>query len=190
MVQITLKHFKNKSKGAQEAHEAIRPTDLKRDKVTVEYDQMRLYELIWKRTIASQMSDAKLERTVLKINADQHSEVFTARGEILTFEGFLKVYLEGVDDDEEEAQGILPPVVQGEELNLKSLISTQRFSRPPYRFTEASLVKNSKSLVLVDLLPMHQRFLLYRIEDILQREPLKEHNVPTNNFHLKMMKSL
>ena len=140
------RNFKNKSKGAQEAHEAIRPTDLKRDKVTVEYDQMRLYELIWKRTIASQMSDAKLERTVLKINADQHSEVFTARGEILTFEGFLKVYLEGVDDDEEEAQGILPPVVQGEELNLKSLISTQRFSRPPYRFTEASLVKKLEEL--------------------------------------------
>ena len=107
------RNFRNKSKGAQEAHEAIRPTDLKRrDKVSVDYDQMRLYELIWKRTIASQMSDAKLERTVLKINTDQHQETFTARGEILTFEGFLKVYLEGVDDDEEEAQGILPPVVR------------------------------------------------------------------------------
>ena len=140
------RNFKSKSKGAQEAHEAIRPTDLRRDKVSVEYDQMRLYELIWKRTIASQMSDAKLERTVLKINADQHQETFTARGEILTFEGFLKVYLEGVDDDEEEAQGILPPVNEGDELNLKHLVSTQRFSRPPYRFTEASLVKKLEEL--------------------------------------------
>ena len=140
------RYFKTKSKGAQEAHEAIRPTDLGRDKITAEYDQMRLYDLIWKRTIASQMSDAQLERTVLKIEADQHQELFTARGEILTFEGFLKVYLEGVDDDEEEAQGILPPVNKGDQLNLKSLVSTQRFSRPPYRFTEASLVKKLEEL--------------------------------------------
>ena len=138
--------FRTKSKGAQEAHEAIRPTDLSRDKIAAEYDQMRLYDLIWKRTIASQMSDAKLERTVLKIDADKHNELFTARGEILTFEGFLKVYLEGVDDDEEEAQGILPPVNKGDTLNLKSLVSTQRFSRPPYRFTEASLVKKLEEL--------------------------------------------
>ena len=140
------RNFKTKSKGAQEAHEAIRPTDLGRDKITADYDQMRLYDLIWKRTIASQMSDAKLERTVLKIEADQHKELFTARGEILTFEGFLKVYLEGVDDDEEEAHGILPPVNKGDQLNLKSLVSTQRFSRPPYRFTEASLVKKLEEL--------------------------------------------
>jgi DNA topoisomerase-1 len=141
-----LRNFKTKSKGAQEAHEAIRPTDLGRDKITADYDQMRLYDLIWKRTIASQMSDAQLERTVLKIEADQHQELFTARGEILTFEGFLKVYLEGVDDDEEEVQGILPPVNKGDRLNLKSLVSTQRFSRPPYRFTEASLVKKLEEL--------------------------------------------
>ncbi|MEL0225639.1 MAG: type I DNA topoisomerase, partial [Flavobacteriaceae bacterium] len=140
------RNFKTKSKGAQEAHEAIRPTDLGRDKITADYDQMRLYDLIWKRTIASQMSDAKLERTVLKIEADQHKELFTARGEILTFDGFLKVYLEGVDDDEEEAHGILPPVNKGDQLNLKSLVSTQRFSRPPYRFTEASLVKKLEEL--------------------------------------------
>ena len=141
-----LRNFKTKSKGAQEAHEAIRPTDLGKDKITADYDQMRLYDLIWKRTIASQMSDAQLERTVLKIEADQHQELFTARGEILTFEGFLKVYLEGVDDDEEEVQGILPPVNKGDRLNLKSLVSTQRFSRPPYRFTEASLVKKLEEL--------------------------------------------
>lgn len=138
--------FKNKSKGAQEAHEAIRPTDLSRATVSADYDQMRLYELIWKRTVSSQMSDAKLERTVLKIVANQHNESFTARGEILTFEGFLKVYLEGFDEDEEEAQGILPPVEKGDTLNLRSLVSTQRFTRPPYRFTEASLVKKLEEL--------------------------------------------
>ena len=138
--------FKNKSKGAQEAHEAIRPTDLSRATVSADYDQMRLYELIWKRTVSSQMSDAKLERTVLKIGANQHNEIFTARGEILTFEGFLKVYLEGVDEDEEEAQGILPPVEKGDTLTLRSLVSTQRFTRPPYRFTEASLVKKLEEL--------------------------------------------
>ena len=138
--------FKNKSKGAQEAHEAIRPTDLSSATVSADYDQMRLYELIWKRTVSSQMSDAKLERTVLKIDANQHNEIFTARGEILTFEGFLKVYLEGVDEDEEEAQGILPPVEKGDTLTLRSLVSTQRFTRPPYRFTEASLVKKLEEL--------------------------------------------
>lgn len=140
------RNYTTKSKGAQEAHEAIRPTDLGRDKISADYDQMRLYELIWKRTIASQMSDARLERTALKITADQHQETFSARGEILTFEGFLKVYLEGVDDDEEEAQGILPPVAEGDTLTLKNMVSTERFSRPPYRFSEASLVKKLEEL--------------------------------------------
>ncbi len=143
---VKARSFKSKSKGAQEAHEAIRPTDLSRDKVQVDFDQMRLYELIWKRTIASQMSDAKLERTALKITASTHPNPFVAKGEIITFEGFLKVYLEGVDDDEEEAEGILPAVEEGDQLNLKSLISTQRFSRPPYRYTEASLVKKLEEL--------------------------------------------
>ncbi|HEY0091832.1 MAG TPA: type I DNA topoisomerase, partial [Flavobacterium sp.] len=94
--------FTTKSKGAQEAHEAIRPTDMSRHTVNVERDQARLYDLIWKRTLASQMSDAELERTNVKIEADKHSELFTATGEVLLFEGFLKVYLEGSDEDEEE----------------------------------------------------------------------------------------
>ena len=92
------------------------------------------------------MSDAQLERTQLKIEADNHDQVFTAKGEVLKFDGFLKVYLEGVDEDEEEAEGILPPVEKGEQLNLKSLTSTQRFTRPPYRYTEASLVKKLEEL--------------------------------------------
>ena len=140
------RNFKSKNKGAQEAHEAIRPTDVTRSTISAEYDQMRLYDLIWKRTIASQMSDAQLERTQLKIEADNHDQVFTAKGEVLKFDGFLKVYLEGVDEDEEEAEGILPPVEKGEQLNLKSLTSTQRFTRPPYRYTEASLVKKLEEL--------------------------------------------
>jgi DNA topoisomerase I len=140
------RNFTTKSKGAQEAHEAIRPTDVTRTKIQADYDQMRLYELIWKRTVASQMSDAKLERTQLKIEATTHKEIFKARGEVIKFEGFLKVYLEGVDEDEEEVQGILPSVNQGDVVELKSLLSTQRFSRPPYRYSEAALVKKLEEL--------------------------------------------
>ncbi len=138
--------YKTKNKGAQEAHEAIRPTDPSKNKVNVDYDQMRLYELIWKRTIASQMSDAQLERTQIDIQADNHPEVFQAKGEVITFEGFLKVYMEGVDDQDEEAQGLLPKVAIGDHLSLKSMTATQRFSRPPYRFSEASLVKKLEEL--------------------------------------------
>ena len=138
--------YKSKSKGAQEAHEAIRPTDFSRAKVNLDYDQSRLYELIWKRAIASQMSDAKLERTQLKIVASTHSENFVAKGEVITFDGFLKVYLEGLDEEPDEQNDLLPPVKYGEELNLKSMEANQRFSRPPYRFTEASLVKKLEEL--------------------------------------------
>ena len=138
--------YKSKSKGAQEAHEAIRPTDFSKAKVNLDYDQSRLYELIWKRAIASQMSDAKLERTQLKIVASTHSENFVAKGEVITFDGFLKVYLEGLDEEPDEQNDLLPPVKNGEELNLKSMEANQRFSRPPYRFTEASLVKKLEEL--------------------------------------------
>ena len=112
----------------------------------MDYDQSRLYELIWKRAIASQMSDAKLERTQLKIVASTHSENFVAKGEVITFDGFLKVYLEGLDEEPDEQNDLLPPVKNGEELNLKSMEANQRFSRPPYRFTEASLVKKLEEL--------------------------------------------
>jgi DNA topoisomerase-1 len=138
--------YKVKSKGAQEAHEAIRPTDFSKAKVNLDYDQSRLYELIWKRAIASQMSDARLERTQLKIAASSHSEKFIAKGEVITFDGFLKVYLEGVDEELDEQNDLLPAVKEGELLNLKSMEANQRFSRPPYRFTEASLVKKLEEL--------------------------------------------
>ncbi|PAM91758.1 DNA topoisomerase I [Flavobacterium sp. IR1] len=138
--------FANKSKGAQEAHEAIRPTDMSRHTVNIDRDQARLYDLIWKRTLASQMSDAQLERTNVKIEANNHSEVFTASGEVLLFEGFLKVYLEGHDDDEEEQEGMLPALKVNEKLANNYITATERYSRPPARYTEASLVKKLEEL--------------------------------------------
>ena len=138
--------FKTKNKAAQEAHEAIRPTDMKRHSVSVEYDQDRLYDLIWKRTVASQMSDAKLERTNVKIKNSKNDKIFTANGEMIQFDGFLKVYLEGVDNDEEEQAGMLPNLNVGEDLSYEFITATQRFTSPPYRFTEASLVKQLEEL--------------------------------------------
>ncbi|MBK0370411.1 type I DNA topoisomerase [Flavobacterium agrisoli] len=138
--------FSNKNKGAQEAHEAIRPTDMSRHTVNIDRDQARLYDLIWKRTLASQMSDAKLERTNVKIEADKHSELFAATGEVLLFEGFLKVYLEGHDDDEEEQEGMLPAMKLNEKLQNNYITATERYSRPPARYTEASLVKKLEEL--------------------------------------------
>ncbi len=140
------RNFSTKSKGAQEAHEAIRPTNLERNSVSVDYDQDRLYALIWKRTIASQMSDARLERTVVKIENNKNEKLFTANGEVITFDGFLKVYLEGTDNEEDEQAGMLPAMSEGEAVNNTFITATQRFSKPPYRFTEASLVKRLEEL--------------------------------------------
>ncbi|MFD2725336.1 type I DNA topoisomerase [Hyunsoonleella rubra] len=142
-------NYKGKSKGAQEAHEAIRPTDFSRHSLAIERDQARLYELIWKRAIASQMSDAELERTNLKIKVNSSkavSQQFVANGEIITFDGFLKVYLEGTDDEEVEQDGILPDMKVGETLNNQYITATERFTRPPSRYTEASLVKKLEEL--------------------------------------------
>ena len=138
--------YKTKNKGAQEAHEAIRPTNLSKMRVDATYDEQRLYELIWKRTISSQMSDAKLERTTAQISANKHDVVFVARGEVITFEGFLKVYLEGKDEEEESSDGLLPKMKQGDTLNAKIISATERFSRPTARYTEASLVKRLEEL--------------------------------------------
>ena len=138
--------FKTKSKGAQEAHEAIRPTNMKMHTIDTEYDQNRLYDLIWKRTLASQMSDALLERTNMKIENSENSKIFTANGEMIKFEGFLKVYLEGNDNEDEEQAGMLPTLKVGENLEYTFINATQRFTSPPYRFTEASLVKQLEEL--------------------------------------------
>lgn len=126
------RNFSSKTKGAQEAHEAIRPTDMSRPSIAIERDQDRLYELIWKRTIASQMSDAQLERTSIKIVADKHDEMFTANGEVILFDGFLKVYLESTDEEDEEQEGMLPALTQGEKLNNNFITATQRYTRPPH----------------------------------------------------------
>ncbi len=140
------RNYKGKSKGAQEAHEAIRPTDFFRPSVNIDRDQARLYELIWKRAIASQMSDALLERTSVKINASTHSETFTANGEVIKFDGFLKVYLESTDDEDSEKEGMLPALEVNETLQNKYITATERYTRPPYRYTEASLVKKLEEL--------------------------------------------
>lgn len=141
------RNYKGKSKGAQEAHEAIRPTDFSKHSVQMERDQMRLYDLIWKRAIASQMSEAQLERTNVQIASSAGTDNFTANGEILKFEGFLKVYLEGSDDDEDtEETGLLPDLTKGDTLLNTYITATERFTRPPYRYTEASLVKKLEEL--------------------------------------------
>ena len=138
--------FKSKAKGAQEAHEAIRPTNMGMHAVDVENDQNRLYDLIWKRTLASQMSDALLERTNVKIENNANDKIFTANGEMIQFDGFLKVYLEGNDNEDEEQDGMLPNLFVDEKLGYQYINATQRFSAPPYRFTEASLVKQLEEL--------------------------------------------
>ncbi|MUV03517.1 type I DNA topoisomerase [Flavobacterium rakeshii] len=140
------RNYATKSKGAQEAHEAIRPTDMTRHTVNIDRDQARLYDLIWKRTVASQMSDAKLERTNVKIEANNHKEIFAASGEVLLFEGFLKVYLEGSDDEDVEQEGMLPALKVNEKLRNNYITATERFSRPPARYTEAALVKKLEEL--------------------------------------------
>ena len=140
------RNFKGKSKGAQEAHEAIRPTNFSTHSVNLERDQARLYELIWKRAIASQMSEAQLERTNVKIVTSNHDKPFTANGEVIKFDGFLKVYLEGTDDENAEKEGMLPAMAINEVVTNNYIVATERFSRPPYRFTEASLVKKLEEL--------------------------------------------
>ncbi len=134
-------------KGAQEAHEAIRPTNMSNQSLTIERDQAKLYDLIWKRTLASQMSDAQLERTQVKIKTNTHNEIFNANGEVLKFEGFLKVYIEGVDDaDDDEQHKMLPKLIINEEVFNEYINATERFTRPPYRYAEASLVKKLEEL--------------------------------------------
>ena len=143
---VNTRDYKNKNKSAQEAHEAVRPTDINVEEITSDYDQQRLYQLIWKRTISSQMSDAQIERTVVNINTNTYSQFFVARGEVIKFDGFLRVYNEGTDDEIEEEKGVLPALSIDENINLLSISSRESFSRPPSRYTEASLVKKLEEL--------------------------------------------
>ncbi|MDG1571902.1 type I DNA topoisomerase [Robiginitalea sp. M366] len=142
-----VRQFSSKAKGAQEAHEAIRPTDMRLQRPNLDRDQARLYELIRMRTLASQMSDAQLERTQVKIANNRQDSLFAANGEVIKFDGFLKVYLEGKDEEDlEEQEGMLPAMAEGDALQANYITATQRFTRPPYRYTEASLVKKLEEL--------------------------------------------
>ncbi len=139
--------FKTKSKGAQEAHEAIRPTYMEKHKVSGTSAEQRLYELIWKRTIASQMSEALVEKTTVTIDVSKSPYNFIANGEVIQFDGFLRVYFESTDDElEETTKDILPQLAKGEKVEANQIVATQRFTQKPPRFTEASLVKKLEEL--------------------------------------------
>jgi len=140
------KQYSSKNSNAQEAHEAIRPTYIENTNEGINRDEERLYNLIWKRTIASQMSNARLEKTTAKIDISTRKEKFIAEGEVLKFEGFLKVYLEGTDDEETEESGMLPTLTIGQTLDFKNIEARQRFTQAPARYTEASLIKKLEEL--------------------------------------------
>ncbi|MBK9422257.1 MAG: type I DNA topoisomerase [Flavobacteriales bacterium] len=142
------RRFTSKSKGAQEAHEAIRPADMMVRNAGSDRDAEKLYDLIWKRTLASQMADAELEKTVVDIAiSTRPADMLRAQGEVIIFDGFLKVYLEGKDDEDDgEQEGLLPDMRQGEQLALQEMAATQRYDRPSPRYTEASLVKKLEEL--------------------------------------------
>jgi DNA topoisomerase-1 len=138
--------YVTKTRGAQEAHEAIRPTAIENQTVPGDTFTKRLYELIWKRTIASQMSDALTEKTIINIPISNRVEKFVATGEVVLFQGFLKVYFESKDEEHEEPEGIISPVVQGESLCTLEIKATQKYAQPPIRYTEAGLVKKLEEL--------------------------------------------
>lgn len=140
---VKTRRYKSKNESAQEAHEAIRPTYINNPVAGSTRDEQRLYELIWKRTIASQMAEAELEKTIVKIDiSGRKEEYFQANGEVLLFDGFLKVYREGNDEEEDEdIKGLLPPLEKGQILQAKEITAVERFTKPPARYTEASLVK-------------------------------------------------
>jgi DNA topoisomerase-1 len=138
--------FKTKNKGAQEAHEAIRPTDMAVKTVDGDSNEKRLYELIWKRTLASQMADAQLENTTAHVNISTRSETLVAKGQVVKFYGFLKVYAEGTDDEESDESGVLPPLHEGQMLDLRAMVAQEKFTQKPPRYSEASLVKKMEEL--------------------------------------------
>lgn len=144
---VKIRVYKTKSKGAQEAHEAIRPTYLNQSSIEGTNDQKRLYDLIWKRTIASQMSDAQLEKTNITIGISTCKPTYIATGEVVKFDGFLKVYFESSDDEDDEVQkGLLPPIAVGDKLNPTEILALQKYTMHPPRYTEASLVKKLEEL--------------------------------------------
>lgn len=144
---VNTRQYQSKNKSAQEAHEAIRPTDFSRTELDVESDQQKLYDLIWKRTVASQMAQAETEKTLVQIEVSSNKELLQASGEVVIFDGFLKVYSESSDEEEDEdSSGLLPPLKIGQGLSLDEMTAMERYSRPPARYTEASLVKKLEEL--------------------------------------------
>ncbi len=144
---VKTRKFATKTKGAQEAHEAIRPTYMTSRTIDGDKSHKRLYELIWKRTIASQMADAELEKTNVTIGVSRATEKFIARGEVIRFDGFLKVYMESTDEEEQNAEeGMLPPMSAGEKLDLDEMTAQEKFTQQPFRYTEAMLVKKLEEL--------------------------------------------
>jgi len=140
------RQYKTKSSGAQEAHEAIRPTEMSAEEVHADFDEKRLYKLIWKRTMASQMADAELEKTIVDIDISTRKEKLISKGEVIIFDGFLKLYTEALDDEKDEDATLLPPLKVGQSLSLQEISATQKFSKPAARYTEASLVKKLEEL--------------------------------------------
>jgi len=143
---VKTRQYTTKSKGAQEAHEAIRPSYISNQNIDGNDAQKRLYDLIWKRTIASQMKDAEIEKTVVTIDISTTQEKFVAKGEVIRFEGFLKVYSESSDDDEDENESLLPPLKKGDKLGFDEAVALEKFTKQPARYTEASLVKKLEEL--------------------------------------------
>ena len=144
---VKTRRYATKTKGAQEAHEAIRPTYLSNKAIEADRSGKRLYDLIWKRTIASQMADAELEKTNVVIGITGKTEKFIAKGEVIRFDGFLKVYMESSDEENaEDQEGVLPPLKRGEQLTLQEMLAQQKFTQQPYRYTEATLVKKLEEL--------------------------------------------
>ena len=143
---VKTRQYHTKTKGAQEAHEAIRPTYLDQHTIKGTSDERKLYELIWKRTIASQMADAQMDRTNVNIGVSTNDKQFVATGEAILFDGFLKVYRESYDDTTEEDAAILPPIEVGTLLDMDKMEAQQRYTRPPFRYNEASLVKKMEEL--------------------------------------------
>lgn len=147
---VNVRNYQTKSKGAQEAHEAIRPTYFEQHEVSGSNQEQRLYDLIWKRTVASQMADAQLERTTATINISSNNHKFVATGEVIKFDGFLRLYIESTDDEQEgsgsSSDVILPPLTVGQVVDNDSIKATERFSQRPARYTEASLVRKLEEL--------------------------------------------
>lgn len=194
---LKTRNFSTKTKGAQEAHEAIRPTYLDQSSVKGARAEERLYELIWKRTIASQMSEAKLEKTTININISGAAERFVAIGEVLKFDGFLKVYMESSDDEqEEEAKGLLPPLKVNDSLERDLIEASEKTTQRPSRYTEASLVKKMEELGIgrpstyapTISTVQHREYVIKEDREGIQREmqhlALKGENI-TNNMVLE-----